>query len=63
MDSKSPIAKPETLSQIARDVGQVFFASMFIGPLIGGGLSAALVIWGLILSALFWYTSLLLAKE
>jgi hypothetical protein len=49
------------LSEISRDIGQVFFASVFIGPLLGESLHLFLVYAGLLLSLIFWYLSMLLA--
>lgn len=53
----------EILSEISRDIGQVFFASVFIGPFFNELLNWPLVISGLILSLIFWSISLFLTKE
>ncbi|MBI3075187.1 MAG: hypothetical protein HYY92_03190 [Parcubacteria group bacterium] len=55
-------AKPETLSQISRDIGQVFFASMFVGPVVSGSFDTSVVVAGFIFTLLAWYVSLLFAK-
>jgi len=54
--------KLEILSQISRDIGQVLFASMFIGPVISGTLEIPVVIAGFIFTLLAWYISLLFAN-
>jgi hypothetical protein len=53
--------KLKTLSEIARDVGQVFFASMFIGPLVIGSVNWPLIITGFLVSLIFWLLSLLMS--
>jgi hypothetical protein len=50
------------LSEISRDIGQIFFASIFLTPLLGGTVHLFLVYAGLLLSLLFWYLSILLAN-
>ena len=55
--------KFRTLSEIARDTAQVFFASMFVGPLISGGqINWPVIISGSLLTLIFWALSLSLAK-
>jgi hypothetical protein len=46
--------KFKALSDIYRDIAQVFFASMFVGPLATGAVRWQLLISGLILSTVFW---------
>jgi len=55
--------KPVALSETIRDVGLIFFASLFIGPLLGDKINWSVVLFGLIVSLTMWYFSLLLAKE
>ena len=55
--------KIDALSEINRDIAQVFFASVFIGPLVAGITGWALPISGLILSLIFWSLSLLSSRE
>jgi hypothetical protein len=50
------------LSEISRDIGQIFFASIFLTPLLGGTVNLSLMYAGLLLSLLFWYLSILLAN-
>lgn len=56
-------AKPEAVGHISRDVGQVFFASLFVGQLTSEHVSIPIVVAGLLLAAFFWILSVLLAKE
>ena len=63
MDSGVVLAKPETLSQISRDIGQVLFASLVVTPFLSEAFNVALIIFGLVLSSSAWVMSLLLAKE
>ena len=55
-------SKLEIISEITRDIGQVFFASVFIAPLFSDTLNWTTVVSGLILSLIFWSLSLLLSK-
>jgi hypothetical protein len=50
------------LSEISRDIGQVFFASVFLTPLLSGTLNLFLVYAGLLLSLILWYLSILLTN-
>jgi hypothetical protein len=50
------------LSEISRDIGQVFFASVFLTSLLSGTLNLFLVYAGLLLSLIFWYLGILLAN-
>lgn len=51
-----------TLSEISRDIGQVFFGLMFLGPLITGQIDWPIIISGLSLSIAFWVLSVILTK-
>lgn len=55
--------KPVALSEIIRDVGLIFFASLFVSPLLGDKINWSVVMLGLIMSTIAWYIGLLLAKE
>jgi hypothetical protein len=48
------------LSETSRDIGQVFFASVFLTPLLSGTLNFFLVYAGPLLSLIFWYLNILL---
>lgn len=53
-----------TVSEIYRDIGQVFFASLFLGPLFSrGNINWILTIEGFILSLLFWFLSVAMIKQ
>jgi hypothetical protein len=55
--------KTEALYDISKDLGQVFFASAFLGPLLSseeGGLTA---IMGLVFAILSWICAVVLAKN
>jgi len=45
------------LSAISRDVAQVFFASVFVGPVVSGQATPFLIFSGLVLSVLAWLLS------
>lgn len=57
------LTKSKSLAEIFKYVGQVFVASMFVGPIVTKTTSAPLFSAGLALSIGFWYVSLLLVKE
>jgi len=49
-------------SEILRDIGQVAFASLFIGPLINDNINFIFVFFGALLLAFAWYLSLSITK-
>jgi len=53
------------LSEIFRDIAQVFFASVVVNPLVSGldKLNWFSVILGMINSIVFWYLSLMFAER
>jgi len=55
--------KTETLSEITRDIRQVFFASMFLASMLQGKIEWAISLGGLVLSIIFWVLSLLLSEK
>ncbi|HEY4496328.1 MAG TPA: hypothetical protein VJC04_03160 [Candidatus Paceibacterota bacterium] len=57
------LSKSKSLAEIFKYIGQVFFASMFVGPIVTKTTNASLFSAGLVLSIGFWYVSLLLVKE
>jgi len=54
--------KFNTLSAIFRDASQVFFASMFIGPIISININWPLALIGLVLAYFGWFISFALTK-
>ena len=56
-------ARLQAIAAIARDIGQIIFASVFVGPLLGGQLHLVVALFGLALSSGFWYASLLLIHD
>lgn len=59
----SALRKPFMLAEICKDLGLVFFASVFLGPLLGGAHDIGLLIFGSILSLIFLVMALYLARE
>ena len=56
-------SRSKVLSEITRDTAQIFFASMFIGPLLNSGeINWSIVFSGFILAFIFWIFSLSLVK-
>lgn len=53
----------EVLSETTRDIAQVFFASIFIVPLVGSETSSFLIASGFILSVTSWYLNLSIVKN
>jgi hypothetical protein len=60
---KLSVAKLDKLSDIGIAMGQVFFASVFIEPIISGNVDWIRIISGLGFSLCIWSASLLLIKE
>lgn len=56
-------ARLEKLSDIVSEMGQIFFASVFIGPFFNEKTDWSIVIFGLILAASSWFVSLKLIKK
>lgn len=63
MNKEFIISKPETISEVSRDVARVFFAAMVVGQLLSNDKSWFVVLSGLFLSFGFWYIGVLLAKR
>jgi hypothetical protein len=51
------------MAEIARDIAQVFFASIFVGPLLGGEIHLVVALCGFLLSLGLWYSSILLISD
>jgi len=55
--------KSKVYSEISRDIGQVFFASLFIGPLVSGSIDFTFAFYGSLLSIFSWFLSILFIRE
>jgi hypothetical protein len=62
--SKIAIARRiEVLSEISRDVAQVFFAAMVVESIVNRTQDVIMIIFGLLLSIVFWVASLLTVEN
>jgi len=59
----SKFNKPQTISEILRNIGLIFFASMSISPFFGENTNWVTIIIGILISLGFWASSLILTKE
>lgn len=57
------VSRLGAIAGIFRDIAQVFFASVFVGPLVNGDTDIIVAVIGLALSIGFWYASILLIRE
>ena len=48
------LINPRAIGEISKDLGQIFFASVFLTGLLGGTVNYFTVVTGLILSIAFW---------
>jgi len=55
--------KTKVFSEILRDIGQVIFAAMVIGPIVSGAINFSSALFGLLFSFLAWYSSVSIIKE
>lgn len=56
-------AKSKVLSNISRDIAQVMFGSVFVGPLLGGTTKSYILVIGLFFLFVTWYFSIVLVRE
>ena len=63
MEKIIEIEKTNILSEISRDIGQVFFASLFVNSFLQNEINWYSIIFGFILSLGFWYVSLLIIQK
>ena len=63
MNKIVPIIQTKTFTNITQDIGQVFFATMFLGPLVGKTTNLYMITGGFILSFTFWSISLALVQS
>ena len=57
------ISRSDRISEIVCDIAQIFFASVFVGPLVSGDNSFSIPIIGLFLSLIFWTLALSIPKS
>jgi len=55
--------KSKAYSEILRDIGQVMFAAMVIGPIVSGSINYSSAFFGLLFSSLAWYLSVSFVKQ
>lgn len=53
----------KVVSDVSRDIGQVLFASVVIGPLVAGNIDLFSFLMGSALSLISWYFSVALIKS
>lgn len=56
-------ARFKVISNVFVAIGQVFFASMFIGPFISGAMNWPVIVGGAALSLISWFFSVSIIKE
>jgi len=62
VDVKSIFINPKALGEISKDLGQIFFASVFLAGLMGGAVNYFSVFTGFVLSIVFWSTYVITRK-
>ena len=63
MEKILDIIKSETVSEINRDIAQVFFAGVVVEPIISNSANITLFLTGIILSIGFWTASIYLNNK
>jgi hypothetical protein len=56
-------ARLRIMADIAKDIAQIFFASIFVGPLLGGEVHLVVALFGFLLALGLWYSSVLLIPD
>lgn len=56
-------ARQNALAEIFRDVGQVFFAPVFVEPIVAGSTTSLVFFSGIALALVSWFLSFLLSKN
>ncbi len=56
-------AKINALAELFRDIGSIFFASLFIGPFIAKDVSYWFLVPGILFPALGWFYGIKIVKE
>jgi uncharacterized membrane protein len=57
------VSKSARISDISKDIAQIFFASLVVSQFVSTERSWVAIAFGMILSLCFWYSSLLLTKS
>jgi ABC-type Fe3+-siderophore transport system permease subunit len=57
------LINPKALGEISKDLGQIFFASVFITSLMDSTINYFIIILGLILSIIFWSVYVITRKD
>jgi hypothetical protein len=57
------IKKKNAIAEISREIAQIFFGSMFIGPIVTKEVSIGIMLFGLTFSAGMWFFSVVLSKD
>ncbi|OHA03459.1 MAG: hypothetical protein A3J58_03630 [Candidatus Sungbacteria bacterium RIFCSPHIGHO2_02_FULL_52_23] len=57
------VSRLKIISDIFRDIAQVFFVSVLVGPIVSGETSILIIMAGLALALGCWYTSILLQRD
>jgi hypothetical protein len=57
------LIKPETFSEISRDIAQIFFATLVVGQFFGKDSTLGIIVYGLLVSMAFWVVGLRFAKN
>ena len=63
MAKLSIFRKYDTLSDLSKDIGLVFFATLFIGPIATRTFDPVMIGSGLLLSIVSWIVSLSIARK
>ncbi|OGI95637.1 hypothetical protein A2917_03750 [Candidatus Nomurabacteria bacterium RIFCSPLOWO2_01_FULL_42_17] len=58
----SSLINPKALGEISKDLGQIFFATVFLTGLIGDQVNYFTIITGLTLSIIFWSAYIITRK-
>ena len=51
------------IADIIKDIGLIFFASLFVGPIATGNMDLNYMVWGLVASIAAWQTSIILTVK
>ena len=51
------------IADIIKDIGLIFFASLFVGPIATGDMNPTYMVWGLVFSIAAWMFSLAITSK